>query len=450
MVLNPEYLEAKKALKQIEEEISLMNKMNQPWKTMHGKSFPQGWVPEIHNKLNAYLKEAKATRDNLNKIPEKLKMIVVESNKEYKFFPESINEEFGLTQYDRANPITLKVKKEFEYSKVDKSVVGMAKDLKDQALVELRALRANRRAIQFVEKEFPVQGLPIKPKYKVYVGGGYGIGNGNHVLHMEPGTFMKLKEAAKLREVFKAKKPLTNVHHVGVEIEFISKKDKYFLAQKLVENNISKFVELKDDGSLRADESTGHKYTHELCIVAPESVIHEVLRLAINAIDQSEGKVDKKCGLHIHLDMRSREYKTSFNNLVKSQEILYGMNPARRVKSEEGTSYSKKISIADFDEALRNHTGDRYLGINMNAYSKYQTIEVRLHSGSTNFTKISNWIKILVAIVSDTTKHDTVNHKVETFVERYGLNDEMLAYIKERTMKFKDTSGKHITLEEAS
>ena len=42
---------------------------------------------------------------------------------------------------------------------------------------------------------------------------------------------------------------------------------------------------------------------------------------------------------------------------------------------------------------------DRYYMINGTALKKYKTIEVRLHSGTTNFNKIKNWVELLKGIV---------------------------------------------------
>jgi hypothetical protein len=106
------------------------------------------------------------------------------------------------------------------------------------------------------------------------------------------------------------------------------------------------------------------------------------------------------------------------------------------------------MTKADFDAA--RDLGDRYWGINPSSYGTHKTIEVRLHSGSTNFTKLSNWVRILVNIAHVSNKYRTDVDSAEKFCDRLGLNDDMLAYIKERMAKFKDKDGQHITVDEAA
>jgi len=339
------------------------------------------------------------------------------------------------------------------------AMLAKLKVAREKALSTLRQHRKTAKTINFIEKTYQPRlpggaSLPFAMKYKMYQAN-Y-AGGSSHCIHFEKGDIMRLKEAAKLREVFQDKKPKTAANHVGIEIEFVSKGDREVVAVALAKRNLQSFVCLKTDGSLRKDKE--YQYTHELCIIAEEVVIHEVLRGVIDALDEVGCAVNKTCGLHVHLDMRNRDRKIAFYNLVKSQNILYSMNPASRLTGEdskgvvEGTVYSKRVESTDFDESLTGTQGrrdDRYVGVNPHSFSKHKTIEIRIHSGSTSFEKISNWVKILVAVASSTVKNPTEYVKTEAFAKCYYLDDAVLGYINDRIAKFKNKDGKHVTLDEA-
>lgn len=330
--------------------------------------------------------------------------------------------------------------------------------IRDKALKHLRQTRKQRQQIKYIEKEFIVKGLPFPGKYKVYASGQLNETVTNNCnIHMEKGEILRLQKMSQTIEVFKNKVPTTNAPHVGVELEFISKSDKTAVAELLYKENVHKFVCLLDDNSLRHEKD--YPFKHEVCIVAPEALIYEVLARVTRAIEAAGSKVNWRCGMHVHLDMRNRDVKHCFTNLVRSQNILYMMNPASRLtgKTADGGSdevYSKKVEFSDFDEQLKNAKGDnrtiRYYGINALSFSKHQTIEVRIHSGTINYTKIKNWVEILLAIVNSTEKYSREVTKLDSFVERFKLSEDVMKYMQQRIDKFKDSDGKHITVDEAS
>lgn len=371
------------------------------------------------------------------------------SNKTWKFYNEFVNDEFGITNYNKVNPVEITINRKFPLN--SKNLLESLKEAKAEAIAEIREYRRKRKELRFIEKEINIENIPFKLKYKVYVGGGYGTSSGNnYTIHMVAGEIMRLKEETKLRKVFENKTPLNNEHHVAVEIEFISKGDKYVIAKGLAKAGVENYVTLKNDGSLRAEAD--YKHCHELCVISPQKEFKEVLQKVIKVLDDAGSKVNKTCGLHVHIDVRNRNKEQVFANLVKAQDILYAMNPNSRLTgiSEEGnreTCYSQKITTTDFQAALDQR--ERYMGINAKAYSKHKTIEVRIHSGSTNFEKIFNWVCILLAIADKDKVYKTTVTDPELFVKRFNLDDQILAYIKQRIAKF-NKDGKHITVSEVA
>lgn len=407
-------------------------------------------------KTKAELKELSDIVDNSKR------KIHIFSDKEHVFYPESTNDEDGRTKYDRANPITIKVDKVFTQPDFNVTKLG---ELKGQALEELRAMRKARKEIGFIEKEYSLKEFPeVKMTYKVYLGGGYGstgtmiykdVWRGTAVpmelsyksnlnfIHMEKGEILKLKEISKLRECFVEKKPTTNDRYIGVEIEFISKGDKYAIAKLLAEKNLQKFVCLANDGSLRKEGD--YKHMHELKVCVKETEYHEVIKGVTECINAVGSKVNRRCGLHVHFDMRDRNRDIVYSNLVKAQDVLFDMNPRNRKDGDGDQAYSRPCTTADFSDA----SGERYMGINVAAYGKHKTFEIRIHSGTINDVKINNWIKLLLSVVNKSKTYASTVSTPELFVERFGLDEEMLKYIQDRVAKFHE-KGKHVTVEEAS
>lgn len=502
--------------KQIEYYESLKNKLTKAAEALDFNKIPKERtqsVPgtllqvkamnELERVANEINNNLKISRDNLKELrshPEFIKEIHLSSPRTWKLIPEFFNDETGKTEYgpndssgytvDKDNlnkfnteghyrfigkPEIFKIDVKLPYTRENgMKIKEVIKEAQVTAVEKLKEYRKQRQTINFQEKELDrqsklLEGMPeeFTPSYKVYAGGGFGeqtedgrFGNEKYFIHMEKGTFMKLAQVGKLRRVFEAKKPRTRDNHVGVEIEFVSKFNKYELAQLLYQNDVHEFVQLVQDGSLRPEKE--YEFTHELTVLAPEHMISAVLQRVLKAINDKDGsRVAKRCGLHVHLDMRHRNRKHCFNNLSKAQTIMYMMNPVSRLNGVQAdgktkdTVYSKRFDVDDIDEAIRicaetPGAEGRYYGINPMALDRHQTLEIRIHSGSTSFEKINNWVKILTAIVNSEDLVKKEFTKVEDFCEHYKLDKDMQNYMNERVAKFKDKSGKHITMDEVA
>ena len=214
-------------------------------------------------------------------------------------------------------------------------------------------------------------------------------------------------------------------------------KNKGEIGKLLFDANLAEYVQLKDDGSLR-DFPAGH-FTHELVVCVPISKRRDILKSVCDVLAVADSKVNKTCGLHVHLDMRYHDRYEAFSNLVSSQNILYQMVP----QSRRDNTYCKKTTTKDYQKA-RNQ--GRYVGINPQSFSKHGTIEVRLHSGTTNFTKIINFVDILIAVGYNETKIVRAASTIAGFVKQHNLTSDIKAYIEQRIALFGGSS----TAEEAA
>lgn len=242
-----------------------------------------------------------------------------------------------------------------------------------------------------------------------------------------PGRILLMANSRRSKRVFENKSPRTSEHHVGVEIEFYSKRNTMELGAALFDAGLAECVTLKYDGSL-CEAPTGYPHAHEICIVAPEATIQATVTRVLSVIGP-DGKVNKTCGLHVHLDQRSRKVEDSFHNLRSVQSLLYKMVP----KTREANRYCKPTRAKTYEVASRS--SDRYHGINTQAVRKFGTLEMRLHSGTLDPVKVNNWIALLTNLVNAPRLTKSVR-SVSGLKKAAKLPDELTAYIASRVALF--------------
>lgn len=147
--------------------------------------------------------------------------------------------------------------------------------------------------------------------------------------------------------------------------------------------------------------------------------------------------VNNSCGTHVHFDMRHVNEETA---------LLYGARlgkvvPALRMLLPPSRR-DNRFCIADINTIEGPKTGAaRYAFINMKAYSKYKTIEVRGHSGTLNASKILNWIAVCEKIM---TTDKVLRNKIKTtstLLKHYEFAPELVKYINKRGDKFNAVDG---------
>lgn len=225
--------------------------------------------------------------------------------------------------------------------------------------------------------------------------------------------------------------PATEHKHVGVELEFICTEDRDSLGLRLYQAGLHKHVQLKDDGSIRTED--GLPYSHEICILAKETEYEEVIKKTCIVLAAVKARVNKTCGMHVHIDVRARDKQVVFANLVSSQNILYPMNPPSRLEEVNGQRFCAFTRGRKFDETM-----NRYHGINASAYTRHKTIEVRIHSGTVTERKINNWIKLLLHIADRPEASAGSPRTIRGFIKQFDVPLDLADYIVERLKKFYD------------
>ena len=119
-------------------------------------------------------------------------------------------------------------------------------------------------------------------------------------------------------------------------------------------------------------------------------------------------KVNDSCGLHIHMDAADFDLQT-WKNLALSYKHLERVIDSFMPQSRRQNYYCKglsSISAADIQAAQSIHDlqaafgNNRYRKVNLEAYARHRTVEFRQHSGTTNFTKMENWIRFLNGLIT--------------------------------------------------
>lgn len=251
------------------------------------------------------------------------------------------------------------------------------------------------------------------------------------------GSILKLLEGPEyVNRINRAKRPYDKNNYVGVELELICALPIEELRKKFIDAKLAGYVYIVRDGSIRAEKDGD--FTHEVTLIAKQTVINDVVSRVCKVLTGPDvkGYVNNSCGLHVHLDMRNRKPDICYKNLYYSLGMLAGMVPADRVESDWGKRYCSLNNSPEWGSGGTSDLGRRYSAINCEAFNKHKTIEIRLHSGSLNATKINNWVNILTAIVD---RADAVGKTITSakgLQEQFGINDTLVEYINTRTEKF--------------
>jgi len=232
--------------------------------------------------------------------------------------------------------------------------------------------------------------------------------------------------------------PIGEALSVEIECVFPCDSDLTLFIRKMKNQGLRKSVCVKHDGSIctgddscggdcdEGDCQCGGEVPREIVVTFSEKK-PEVLKLVCQALSDCGAFVNKSCGLHVHFDMRNHEaravgvYARRLGTIVPH---LKKMLP----KSRRNNQYC----VNDFNTVKSTA---RYAFINASAFRKHKTIEVRGHSGTVDYTKIFNWIR-LMRLVMNHKKVIKEAHFFQVLAELECPND-LYDYCKERYMTFK-------------
>lgn len=134
------------------------------------------------------------------------------------------------------------------------------------------------------------------------------------------------------------------------------------------------------------------------------------LQICCRVLDELGAKVDKSCGLHVHLDARDLTLQHWKNTVVfyhNYQRSIDKMLPKSRRSGQNQYCQPfmerdlKDISALKTLSQLRDYAEytSRYKVINVTSFLRHGTIEFREHSGTIDFEKIYNWLQFCMVVI---------------------------------------------------
>lgn len=205
-----------------------------------------------------------------------------------------------------------------------------------------------------------------------------------------------------------------------------------------------RYFKFVSDGSLRVENSTE-------CVSPVLRGTDGLQRLqnVCTALVQSGAKIDKTCGLHVHIgakDFTPKHYYNVFYNYKAIERIVDSFMAVSR--RENNNIYCKSLNaLTPFEVADNMRTYDvcneiftrcdrsRYYKVNAHAFGRHQTIEFRQHQGSVEFDKIANWIKFLQLFVAYSEDNVIAEGSITTIDDLPFLTKELKEYYKNRKIQ---------------
>ncbi|QIX60865.1 amidoligase enzyme [Hymenobacter sp. BT18] len=141
----------------------------------------------------------------------------------------------------------------------------------------------------------------------------------------------------------------------------------------------------------------------------------EDLARACRALNHCGAQVNASCGLHVHLgaqDLNIEAMRQLVRNYLVLESSIDRVMPSNRrgsanrycrslQRSRTMLEAERQILAATTTQELSvaANGNDRYHKVNLQSFTRQGTIEFRQHSGTTNFEKISFWVKFLANLV---------------------------------------------------
>lgn len=264
------------------------------------------------------------------------------------------------------------------------------------------------------------------------------------------GEFYFTKAREKIKNLYKVKPFPTNSIGLwrSIEFELIFKSKEAFEEFKHAARleGVAEAVTIHEDKSIKTNHHLGidnlQGITSEL-IFSYRAGEEDNVRKFCKAL-KGRAYVNRSCGTHFHLDMRQydEEKVTEFGNRVAMAV------PALRLllpKDRRENKFCQTVINTTKTECINCHKlscnchvqPHKYAFINLAAWNKHKTMEIRGHSGTLNAEKILNWIKLVETIMLAPMEPAPVTN-IEQLIKNYKLDDKLAAYVRDRAQTFEE------------
>jgi hypothetical protein len=204
----------------------------------------------------------------------------------------------------------------------------------------------------------------------------------------------------------------------GIEIEAYNA-NKTTIARKLREAGINTYEEgynheTRSHWKVIYDSSINGNDSFELVspILSGADGLEQV-KTVCRVLKENHVKVNRSCGLHVHIDARdftTGDWKNIYRNYAGAEETIDSFMPMSRRGNGNTychsvkTYYTRSIDGATSLRSIQDNYGfgSRYFKLNTKSFWRHQTVEFRQHSGTIEFEKISNWVLFVSRFVEYT------------------------------------------------
>jgi hypothetical protein len=147
----------------------------------------------------------------------------------------------------------------------------------------------------------------------------------------------------------------------------------------------------------------------------------EDLARACRALKICRAQVNSSCGLHIHFgarDLRIEHFRQLVRNYLVLEPTIDQLMPrARRANNAyycgsllrhrtQAAAEATLLAATTIEQlAEAANGGNRYYKVNLQSFRRHGTVEFRQHSGSTDYEKISFWVKFLHNLIDYSAQH---------------------------------------------
>ncbi len=226
------------------------------------------------------------------------------------------------------------------------------------------------------------------------------------------------------------RKPKRKSRHVGIEVECYGPMKRVDLQKLVLTMDLEQYVQIGDDASIRRPRGFS---TYELRLLLPEGRLTPILNKISKLFKAAKLEVNSSCGLHVHIDMRTRSHLVCYARLLQFQDVLYSL-----VNKARWRNYFCQYARGPHE------FGIKYRAVTGSSYGSKRTLEVRIHEGCVDTEKIDKWIKLLLHIVDTDGPKDEMPDATRESVLKWAKKS-LRDYIKKTfNEKWKEEKNKYV------
>lgn len=182
---------------------------------------------------------------------------------------------------------------------------------------------------------------------------------------------------------------------VAVEFEMFGQTPKGNCICDYLNSVLPVWTRAKSDGSIRPSADCQPVEVAALFVRREMEVrLHRLCR----QLEQLGMRVNKSCGLHVHFDMRGRTIDEVLAIAKRTDKWLFALRYLVP-QSRRENSYCQ-FGVVTKRTYERQMSDSRYRAVNVCSFSRHKTLEIRLHSGTVDYTKVLSWIRLCELVMS--------------------------------------------------